>query len=251
MNSDSTNSPSGTNQGTSPSATAPNPNSGSNSPSVMSGPAYQDPIDDQNSGKKSVPQESVGFDQIEQPPASQATIQGSEVKLGQPVFNQTNQSTTTVVSADPGSMPAEDSVAPVVDRGPLPRSNDSALQRRRIARVTDDDEDLDGQESPLDALERILAEANEEKAKEKEEEDKKKKEEEEFKAQMAAKQAAYQQEAQQRIKEQEAALQAATAERQQVEQQLAAQGKADAHTANYVDEQFQINQLKHDKVDQS
>lgn len=104
----------------------------------------------------------------------------------------------------------------------------------------------DGEKSPLDILEEILAGAEAEKKQVDEEKQKKEAEEAEFQAQLQAKQAEYQVQAEQRLQESQSVVEEAKQQREDVDKQLLEQGKIDQQSTSQGDE-FAIHQLEHQK----
>lgn len=104
----------------------------------------------------------------------------------------------------------------------------------------------DGEKSPLDILEEILAGAEAEKNQADEEKKKKEQEEAAFQAQLDAKKAEYKSQVDVRLMESKQAVQEAKQYREDVDKQLIEQGKLDPKATDQSDE-FEIRQLEHQK----
>ena len=123
---------------------------------------------------------------------------------------------------------------------PLSGVSDSGTATREDA--------TNGDKSPLEILEEILAEANTEKSKEDDVKKKKEQEDLEFAQQLAAKEAAFQQEAAAEIEKKRQDVEEAKVRRDDVEADLKAQGKGSDTIPDVTEDTMAIHQLEHDKV---
>lgn len=231
-------------------------------------PTYASPVVTDEQDTSVIPKETVGFDQVEEsatkieepatqgqpqmeaPPQPQTQLQPEPAPQLEhsPQSEPTPQLETiqppdqpTANSDPPQPEPSEPSEAPQDTASPAPSSANSEASS-------------DGEKSPLEILEEILAEANSEKTKQTEEEQQKlQKEQEEakFKAELAAKEAAYRQEASVQMEKTKLDLESAKQQRDQVQEDLTAQGKVSEQTPDVRDEALAIHQLEHDKVQQT
>lgn len=194
-----------------------------------------------------IPKESVGFGQVEEPVSSESAPVESAPSESTPV--ESAPSEPTPLHQSPVEQTSDNTQPSLANT-----KDESAQVDGSKAGGANDGANKDGEKSPLEILEEILAEANSEKTKQTEEEQQKlQKEQEEakFKAELAAKEAAYRQEASVQMEKTKLDLESAKQQRDQVQEDLTAQGKVSEQTPDVRDETLAIHQLEHDKVQQT
>lgn len=190
-----------------------------------------------------VPKESVGFAQVEAASGASASIPSV------PPASPTSPASSPPILPVPPVQPQ-----PVVQRpSPQPQPSPAApvSPPPAVAARPGTPPAAGSDKSPLEILEEILAEANSEKSKAAEAEKAKEEEEKKFEAEMAAKEAAFRQEAEVQLTQTKLELEEAKTHRQEVEQELTAQGKGNDQAPTPTDDALVIRQLEHDKVQQT
>ncbi len=194
-----------------------------------------------------VPQETVGLGDLS------ASVAVNPPAVSEPVAMPSIEPVPVVEPIPPVSV-AEPSL-PVVDEDLSPDAKpadsvpaDSVVTDTDASPSADTDTESapDGEKSPLDILEEILAGAEAEKKQVDEEAQKKEQEELAFQAQMDAKTAEFKIEADERLKQSHIAVEQAKQQRTDIDQQLIDQGKLEPQVAIEKDE-FSIRQLEHQK----
>jgi hypothetical protein len=189
---------------------------------------------------QAVPKETVGFDLVEEVPGP---LQASDSSLGVPPMPR-------LPPALP-SIPTTVSQPPVMAEDPSKSQAPGEFPMPSVTSAEPTQASADADKSPLEILEEILAEANTEKSKEDEAKKQKEEEKRKFEEEFAAKEAAFQKDAAAQIALKHEELKEASIRREEVEAELTAKGQGNDQASPVVDDKFAINQLEHDKVQQT